>query len=113
MPSINWDGCPRFASAYLGRICSFRMLLAGPLAALAGKIEKRSWGYPGFPVGFCGAGGLHAAFLNESRTREHGGDRVQEIRVAPSFLAQVRFGEPGAPVHLLGPWLDYPKWRER
>jgi hypothetical protein len=74
MPSINWDGCPRFASAYLGRICSFRMLLADPLAALAGKIEKRSWGY------------------------------------APSFSAQVRFDEPGAPVYLLRPWFE---WRER
>jgi hypothetical protein len=27
--------------------------------------------YPGFPVGIGGVGELHAAFLNESRTRGH------------------------------------------
>jgi hypothetical protein len=27
--------------------------------------------YPGFPVEFSGVGDLHAAFLNESRTRGH------------------------------------------
>ncbi len=30
---------------------------------------------------------------------------VQEIRDAPSFSAQVRFGEPGAPVLFLRVWL--------
>jgi hypothetical protein len=29
-------------------------------------------GFPGFPVDPVGVGEHHAAFLNESRTREHG-----------------------------------------
>jgi hypothetical protein len=79
MQSTNRDGYPRFASAYLGRRCSFRMLLACHSEALAGKIEKRLKGF------------------------------------APSFSAQVRFGEPGAPVRLLRPWFEgkSPEWRER
>jgi hypothetical protein len=52
---------------------------------------------PGFPVRICGFGALHAAFLKESRTRDPIQCSVQEIRVAPSFSAQVRLGEPGAP----------------
>jgi hypothetical protein len=52
---------------------------------------------PGFPVGLGGIAELHAAFLTESRTREHGWRRVQEIRVAPSFSSHVRQGERGAP----------------
>jgi len=47
---------------------------------------------PGFPVEIVGAGEPHAAFLTESRTREAVWCLVQEIRVAPSFSAQVRFG---------------------
>jgi hypothetical protein len=35
---------------------------------------------PGFPVGADGFHELHAAFLNESRTRRHGQRRAQEIR---------------------------------
>jgi hypothetical protein len=35
---------------------------------------------PGFPVGPVGINELHAAFLKESRTRNHGWRRVQEIR---------------------------------
>jgi hypothetical protein len=34
--------------------------------------QKRRWGFPGFPVGLGGVNELYAAFLNESRTREHG-----------------------------------------
>jgi hypothetical protein len=44
---------------------------------------------PGFPVGLGGIKELHAAFLTESRTREHGWCRVQEIRVAPSFSSHI------------------------
>jgi hypothetical protein len=79
MPSTNWDGCPRFAIAYLGRICSFRMLLAGLSATLAGKIIERSSGF------------------------------------ARSFSAQVRYGEPGAPVHFLPLWFEWKstEWRVR
>jgi hypothetical protein len=36
---------------------------------------------PGFPVEFPGVGELHAAFLNESRTRIRWWSPVQEIRV--------------------------------
>jgi hypothetical protein len=66
-------------------------------------MEWRPWesiggASPGFPVEIVGVGEHHAAFLNESRTREHGWSRVQEIRVAPSFSAHVRCGERGAPV---------------
>jgi hypothetical protein len=50
-----------------------------------------------------GVGALHAAFLNESRTRGCVQRSVQEIRVGRSFSAQVRSGEPGAPVLFL--WL--------
>jgi hypothetical protein len=48
-------------------------------------------------VGLGGIKELHAAFLTESRTREHGWCRVQEIRVAPSFhptYARVNAGHP-------------------
>jgi hypothetical protein len=47
---------------------------------------------PGFPVGLGGAAELHAAFLKESRTRDYGWCRVQEIRVSDPFL--VRCGIP-------------------
>ena len=56
---------------------------------------------PGFPAQLGGSGALHAAFLKESRIRGCIQCSVQEIRVAPSFSAQVRFGEPGAPVLFL------------
>src|ERR1700722_9618209 len=46
------DGCPRFAPAYSG-----------------------------FPVELSGVGALHAAFLNESRTRGRWWSPVQEIRI--------------------------------
>jgi hypothetical protein len=32
-------------------------------------ISKAMVGFPGFPVEIVGVGGLHAAFLTESRTR--------------------------------------------
>jgi hypothetical protein len=37
--------------------------------------------YSGFPVDLPGVGALHAAFLNESRTRSHWWRPVQEIRI--------------------------------
>jgi hypothetical protein len=37
--------------------------------------------YSGFPVELVGAGEVHAAFLNESRTRRCGWSPVQEIRI--------------------------------
>jgi hypothetical protein len=57
--------------------------------------------FPGFPVEVGGVGATHAAFLTESRTRGRVRYSVQEIQVAPSYSAQVRFGEPGAPVQFL------------
>jgi hypothetical protein len=39
------------------------------IIATKGPLNRRSLGYPGFPVGIGGVGELHAAFLNESRTR--------------------------------------------
>jgi hypothetical protein len=50
-----------------------------------GLFQEQWWGFPGFPVGRVGIKELHAAFLTESRTREHGWRRVQEIRVARLF----------------------------
>src|ERR1700722_9961459 len=41
--------------------------------------------YPVFPVKLVGVEELHAAFLNESRTRGTLWDRVQEIRVSARF----------------------------
>ena len=41
--------------------------------------------YPVFPVRLVGFQKLHAAFLNESRTRDTLWDRVQEIRVSARF----------------------------
>ena len=41
--------------------------------------------YPVFPVKLVGFEELHAAFLNESRTRRTFWDRVQEIRVSAWF----------------------------
>ena len=41
--------------------------------------------YPAFPVKMVGFQELHAAFLNESRTRGALWDRVQEIRVSARF----------------------------
>jgi hypothetical protein len=54
------DGCPRFAQAYSG-----------------------------FPVELAGVGKLHAAFLNESRTRGCWWSPVQEIRIpGPKKMAK-------------------------
>jgi hypothetical protein len=76
-------------------------MLCYPKADLRGIQQMRWWGYPGFPVQFGGSGALLAAFLKESRMRGRVQCSVQEIRDAPSFSAQVRFGEPGAPVLFL------------
>jgi hypothetical protein len=55
------------------------------LGSSAGRVPhlRRS---PGFPVDLGGAGELHAAFLNESRTRSLGWSHVQEIRVGLSSV---------------------------
>jgi len=45
---------------------------------------------PGFPVEFGGVGEVHAAFLNESRTRGRVQRSAQEIRVHPLFAAEKR-----------------------
>jgi hypothetical protein len=50
---------------------------------------------PGFPVKGRWGDSLHAAFLNESRTRDTGWHCVQEIRVSRSFFA--RSGIPRTP----------------
>ena len=44
--------------------------------------------HPGFPAKFGGIDALHAAFLNESRTRGRLLVPVQEIRVSRSFFAR-------------------------
>jgi hypothetical protein len=49
---------------------------------LLSRTLKTLVGFPGFPVELVGVGGLHAAFLNESRTRGSVWRHVQEIRVA-------------------------------
>ena len=102
------DGCPRFAKAYLGR----KRQGQSPHHCFQlphRKTSQREGGFlhnhhksnrrasPGFPVEIGCVGAPHAAFLTESRTREPVWRRLQEIRVAPSFSAQVRWGEPGHP----------------
>ena len=63
------DGCPTFASAYSG-----------------------------FPVDLAAVGELHAAFLNESRTRCCGWRPVQEIRIRGP-KPSLRDCFPNAPAH--------------
>jgi hypothetical protein len=53
---------------------------------------------PGFPVDLFGVGELHAAFLNESRTRGRWWCPVAGNPGRPSFSSHVRLGERGAPV---------------
>jgi hypothetical protein len=60
--------------------------------------KKRSWGFPRISCAAPGFGALHAVFVKENRTRGRVQFSVQEIRVAPSFSAHVRWGEHGAPV---------------
>ena len=115
MPLTSTEGCPRFAPAYLGRICSFRTLLVDLWMALAGKIVKRLKGFARISCAVCDFDALHAAFLKESRTRGPVECSVQEIRVAPSFSAHVHWGERGASVHLHWPQFDWkiPAWRDQ
>ena len=65
-------------------------------------------------MGLGGIKELHAAFLTESRTREHGWCRVQEIRVAPSFSSHVpRFPvEVGGVVALHAAFLEESRTRD-
>src|SRR6204780_5621757 len=58
------------------------------LPALGSLTKGRVPHSPGFPVKFVGVDELHAAFLNESRTRGCCWCRVQEIRVSRSFFAR-------------------------
>jgi hypothetical protein len=46
---------------------------------------------PGFPVELGGIAELHAAFLKESRTRDHGWCRVQESGYLTRFWSDVGF----------------------
>src|ERR1700739_3416584 len=55
--------------------------------------ESDRWASPGFPVDLFGVGELHAAFLNESRTRIRWRCPVTGNPGRPSFSAHVRFGE--------------------
>jgi hypothetical protein len=70
----------------------------------AGK-QKQWWASPGFPVELGGVKELYAAFLRESRKREHGRRRVQEIRVAhlsnPTY-AEANVGTPPLPASASG-----------
>jgi hypothetical protein len=54
-------------------------------------------GFPGFPVELVGVGGLHAAFLNESRTRGSVWRHVQEIRVAHLLRPRYALANLGHP----------------
>ena len=68
----------------------------------------------GFPVELGGTKELHAAFLTESRTREHWWCRIQEIRVAPSSFSHVpRFPvEVGGVVALHAAFLEESRTRD-
>jgi hypothetical protein len=57
-----------------GKVCALAIVGASPR-----RIRPT---YSGFPVEVGGVGELHAAFLNESRTRGTGWGCVQEIRVS-------------------------------
>ncbi len=46
-----------------------------------GRVPTFAKAYSGFPVELSGVGELHAAFLNESRTRGGWWGLVQEIRI--------------------------------
>jgi L-rhamnose mutarotase len=69
----------------------------------AKAVERAS---PGFPVDLFGAGELHAAFLNESRTRGRWWHPVAGNPGRPSFSAHVRWGEHGAPVRFPSGFFD-------
>ena len=98
--------------------------------------RERLMGFPGFPVKLVGVDTLHAAFLNESRTRGRVQRNVQEIRVARRFrptYAGANMGHPsrgqasdwtakalrssakGAWGNLLktNPWLNLLNWDQR
>jgi hypothetical protein len=60
------------------------------------KSDRRA--SPGFPVELVGVGEVHAAFLNESRTRRCCWRSAAGNPGRPSFSTHVRFGERGAPV---------------
>jgi hypothetical protein len=73
---------------------------------LSGEGKKQWWAPPGFPVWLGEIKDLHAAFLTESRTREYGWRRVQEIRVARLFrptYAGANVGHPAVRAALLPP----------
>jgi hypothetical protein len=59
------------------------------------------------PLEVGGVGELHAAFLNESRTRGTGWRRVQEIRVSGSLFAKC-----GIPLRSIGDFLDLKRKRQ-
>ncbi len=101
----------RFVVSHISRKTSE---IWGTQGLRAGKIIKRSSGFPRISCAACDFGALHAAFLKESRTRGPVQCSMQEIRVALSFSAHVRRGERGAPVHLLRLWFEWksPEWRE-
>jgi hypothetical protein len=72
---------------------------------LAGGIWRRGsksdcWASPRFPVDLVGVGELHAAFLDEGRTRGRWWGPVAGNPGRPSFSAHVRSGE-GHPSHFL------------
>src|SRR5277367_1064773 len=75
-----------------------RLSLMKAAHADGGGAPWQESGSPGFPVDLVGVGELHAAFLNESRTRRRWWRPVAGNPGRPSFSAHVRFGERGAPV---------------
>ena len=82
----------------------FPMLSRKDVTALISASRANNGGAsPGFPVELGEMKELHAAFLEESRTREDGWCRVQEIRVAPSFHPTYAGANVGHPP-LLSPY---------
>jgi len=67
--------------AYVGRKRYVSNAFTRPAVDLPVHIAKTVVGFPGFPVEIVGVGEVHAAFLNESRTRGHFQRSVQKIRV--------------------------------
>jgi hypothetical protein len=83
----------------LSALCAHKGLMVEKWSAFLGSVKTIVG--PGFPIDSVGVGELHAAFLNESRTRGRWWRPVAGNPGRPSFSAQVCLGEPGAPVLLL------------
>jgi hypothetical protein len=95
MTRLRWDETARFLAVHVRAIYVRNGILWSN-----GKSDRRA--SPGFPVDLVGVGELHAAFLNESRTRGRWWRPVAGNPGRPSFSAHVRWGE-GHPSDFLRP----------